>query len=155
MPNVAEPRIPYRAFLFRIEIEGVGSAEFQDAGPFESEAGDIIYNQGNSPVGLPIPGRITYPEITLSRGMTSDVDLYNLWQKVYDAEAGVGSLDPAFRFNMDAVQLREDGSEGDRWRVFFAYVKKYVGPSFDASGEAVTIEQVVIKPHRIVRIPAA
>lgn len=153
MPNVSEPRIPERAFLFRIEVEGVGSAEFQDAGPFEAEFGDIEYNQGNSPIALPIPGKIKYSDVTLSRGMTSDMDLYNLFSKVFDVEAGIGQVDPNFRFNFDAVQLRPDGTEAMRWRSFFCYIKKYTGPQFDATSEAVTMEQVVIRVHRQQRIP--
>lgn len=153
MPNISEPRIPFRAFLFRIEVEGVGSAEFQDAGPFEGEFGDIEYNQGNSPIPLQIPGKLKYADVTLTRGMTADPDLYNLFSKVFDAEAGVGQLDPAIRFNFDAVQLREDGSEALRWRCFFCYVKKFSAGSLDASSEAVTLEQVVLRVHRMQRIP--
>lgn len=152
MPNISEPRIPYRGFLFRIEVEGVGSAEFQDAGPFEGEFGDMEYNQGNSPLPLPIPGKLKYADVTLSRGMTADQDLYLLFQKVFDVEAGIGLPDPAIRFNFDAVQLREDGSEAVRWRNFFCFVKKYSGGSFDAGTEAVTIEQVVIRVFRQQRI---
>lgn len=153
MANVSEPRIPEVAFLFRIEVEGVGSAEFQDAGPFEAENGDINYNQGNSAIPLPIPGKTTFSDVTLSRGMTSDVDLYNLFSKVYDAEAGIGSVDPSFRFNFDAVQLKRDGTEAMRWRCFFCYIKKYTGQQFDANSEAVSMEQVVIRVHRNLRIP--
>lgn len=153
MPNISEPRIPEVAFLFRIEVEGVGSAEFQDAGPFEAEAGDIEYNQGNSPIPLPIPGKTKFSDVTLSRGMTSDPDLYNLFSKVFDAEAGIGQADPGFRFNFDAVQLKRDGTEAMRWRCTFCYAKKYTGPQFDATSEAVTMEQVVIRVHRMVRVP--
>src|SRR5688572_3589111 len=152
MPNVSEPRIPEVAFLFRIEVEGVGSAEFQDAGPFSAETGDIEYNQGNSAIPLPIPGKTKFPDVTLSRGMTSDVDLYNLFSKVYDAVAGIGEVDPKFRFNFDAVPLKRDGTEAMRWRCTFCYIKSYVGPSFDATSENVTIEQVVIRLHRMFRV---
>jgi len=120
---------------FVIEIDGIGRAGFQACTGLDTTTDPILYREGNEPNTVrKLPGLAKYDNINLKWGSSSDTDLWNWRQKVID-----GSVE---RKNLSIVLTDATGQEKIRWNVSNAWPLKWTGPSLDASGTGVAIEQL-------------
>ena len=72
---------PYRAFNFKIEIQGVTEGHFTEVCGLGAKVTPISYREaGNSQVVHYVPGRVEYSAITLRYGVTRSKDLFE-WFK--------------------------------------------------------------------------
>ena len=81
-----------------------------------------------------IPGMITYGDITLSRGVTTDSELWT-WRRTI-----MGGVPD--RRNLSIVLMNEQGEDAIRWNVRHAWPTKWTGPSLDATSDEVAIESL-------------
>ena len=110
MPVIGNPRTFHKKFKFIVEIDGVVSAGFQKCSELSVEVANVQYYEGGSLIPNKSPGRLTFADVTLERGATSDKDLFDWLTQVADAAANAGLNDPAFKRNLDFVQQDRDGS---------------------------------------------
>ena len=128
---------PFKAFHFRVEIDGVARAAFSEVGGLESETAVIEYRAGGDPTTVrKLPGLTRYSNIVLRRGITKDADLWN-WRKTVVE----GNVD---RRNGSIVLLADDGTELVRWNFFHGWIAKWEGPALNARGNDVAIETIEI-----------
>ena len=128
---------PYKAFNFRVEIEGIARAAFSEVGGLESETVVIEYRVGGEPRTVrKLPGLTKYANIVLRRGITQDPELWNWRQSVVQ-----GKVD---RRNGSIILLDDDGTEVVRWNFFNGWIAKWEGPALNAKGNEVAIETVEI-----------
>jgi phage tail-like protein len=99
---------PYKAFNFRVEIDGVALARFSEVSGLESETDVIEYRTGGeSNTVRKLPGLTKHADIVLRRGITQDAELWN-WRKTVED----GNVD---RRNGSIVLLDDDRTEVLRW----------------------------------------
>ena len=129
---------PYRAFNFKIEIQGVTEGHFTEVCGLGAKVTPISYREaGNSQVVHYLPGRVEYSAITLRYGVTRSKDLFE-WFKT-----GVkGQLQ---RKNLSIVMVDGDGTtEVMRWNVVNAWVTEWLGSVLNANSQEVAIESVTM-----------
>jgi phage tail-like protein len=129
---------PYRAFNFRVEIDGITVAAFSEVSGLESETAVIEYRAGDEKrsAARKLPGLTKYANIVLRRGVTQSAELW-AWRKSVED----GKVD---RRNGSIVLLDEDRSEVLRWNFVNGWISKWIGPTLNAEGNEVAIETIEI-----------
>ena len=136
MPPAAR-RDPFKNYSFLVEIDGIASAAFASVSGLAAEAEVIEYREGSDPLSSSrkLPGRVRYPNVTLTRGITTSLDLWNWWQAVVDGGGVV-------RRNVVVVLLDDSRTPALRWLLRNAWIAKIEGPNLHAGGNEVAIESI-------------
>ena len=68
---------PYRSYNFLVEIDGITRAGFRECSGLDTSQTPIEYREGDERqlTTRKLPGLVSFPNITLSRGITDDADL--------------------------------------------------------------------------------
>ena len=128
---------PYKNFRFLVEIDGITQAGFSECTGFGSEVEVIQYREGGDAATVRrLPGKVNYPDITLKWGITDSSELYD-----WHASAVKGQIE---RKNGSIILLDDIGNEKVRWNFFDAWPSKWDGVDFNAKGNDVAIDTLVI-----------
>ena len=144
MPVIGTPRTFHKKFKYVVEIDGVASAGFQKCSELSVEVANVQYYEGGALIPNESPGRLTFADVTLERGATSDKDLFDWLTQVADAAANAGLNEPEFKRNLDIVQQDRDGSELRRWRLNNAWPVKFVAGDWDNEADENVIESATL-----------
>jgi phage tail-like protein len=68
---------PYSNFNFRVEIDGIPEGSFSECSGMCSETEVIHYREGGQFGVRVLPAQTNYSAITLKRGVTADLSLWN------------------------------------------------------------------------------
>ena len=69
---------PYRNFRFRVEIDGIPIASFAEATIADSTTDPIEYREGTDVTTVrKLSGLTKYGNITLKKGLSDSMDIYN------------------------------------------------------------------------------
>jgi phage tail-like protein len=147
MPDVADP---LAGFNFMVKIDGKVAGYFTEVSGLGSES-EIIEHKVMSPDGKAgivqkIPGRLKWGDITLKRGITSEMDVWT-WRKLVEE----GSIESA-RANGSIFMLNEKYEPVAEWDFLRCWPSKVSGPSINAGSSAVGIEEMVIVHEGITRV---
>lgn len=139
------PRVdPYQSMRFRLEIDGIIQAGFSECSGFGSSVEVIEYREGGDALTVrKLPGKATYPDITLKWGITDSHELYD-----WHATALAGS---PLRKNGSIVLYDQLNNEKVRWNFFMAWPSKYDGPSLNASGNEIAVDTLTLSYERLER----
>ncbi|MCX8131156.1 MAG: phage tail protein [Clostridia bacterium] len=141
---IAQRKDPYKNFRFRVQIDGIQVAGFSECSGFGSNVEVIEYREGGDPATVrKLPGKVSYPDITLKWGVTDTHELYD-WHK----SAIKGSVE---RKNGSIILLDDEGQEKVRWNFFDAWPSKWDGPDFNAKGNDVAIDTLTLSCERVER----
>ena len=89
---------PYKNFRFLVEIDGIVQAGFSECSGFGSNVEVVEYREGGEPSTVrKLPGKISYPDITLKWGVTDSRELYD-----WHLTAVNGEVRPAQRLHHPA-----------------------------------------------------
>lgn len=144
MPSSDDRSIPYHAFHFVIEIDGIQRGGFRECSGLDSTSDVILYREGSDPTTLrKLPGLVKYSNITLKWGSSDDTDLWK-WRK--NTEDGKTE-----RKNGSVVLLDESGKEKTRWNFKLGWPMQWVGPGLNATATDVAIETLVIAHEGVAR----
>jgi len=147
---MADIENPLVAFNFGLEIEGKLSGYFTKVTGIGSESEVVEHKIVNPDTGetiiQKIPGRLTWTNITLSRGVTTNVDVWEWRQMVVD-----GKVDDA-RTNCSVIAYSQAAEEIARWNLENAWPSKVTGPEMDSSGQNLMIEEMTIVHEGIARV---
>lgn len=128
---------PYMNFNFLVEIDGITQARFQECSGLDTTTEAVEYREGGENTTMrKLPGKTTYSDITLKRGIT---DSDELWKWREDVTKG-----RIQRKSASIVLLDLDGTEKLRWNIFNAWPTKWEGPSFDAKANDIAVESLTI-----------
>jgi phage tail-like protein len=128
---------PYKNFRFLVEIEGLTQAGFSECSGLGSRVEVIEYREGGEPATVrKLPGRVTYPDITLKWGVTDSRELYDWHRAVVQGQIQ--------RKGCSIILLDDSGQEKVRWNLVNAWPSKWDGPTFNAKGSDVAIETLTI-----------
>ena len=129
---------PYRAYNFKLEIQGVTEGHFTECGGLGVKV-DVISSRegGNSQVIHRLPGQVSYADVTLRYGLTNS---RQLWEWFLTSMRG-----KVERRNISIVLVDSDGvTEAMRWNLINAWVSEWRGAVLNASTHEVAIESVTI-----------
>jgi len=135
---MADARVdPYMNFNFLVEIDGITQAAFQECTGLDSTTEAADYREGGENTTVrKLPGKTTYSDIVLKRGITDSDELWK-WRKAVVA----GKVE---RKNGSIVLQDNEGNEKIRWNFINAWPTKWEGPGFDAKANDVALETLTI-----------
>jgi phage tail-like protein len=127
---------PYRAYNFKLEIQGVTEGHFTECSGLGIRVRSIPYREGGAgQVVHQLPGRVEYSEVTLRYGLTSS---RLLWDWLMSAVKG-----KVERRNVSIVMMAEDGTTPVmQWNLINTWVAEWRGAPLDALGQEAAIETV-------------
>jgi len=147
---MADREDPLVAFKFGLEIEGKLSGFFTTVGGIGSESEVVEHKIVNPDTGetiiQKIPGRLTWTEVTLKRGVTSSIDVWQWRQEVVD-----GKVDDA-RTNCSIIAFNQANEEIARWNFDMAWPSKVTGPDMDSGGTDYMVEEMTIVHEGMTRV---
>lgn len=132
---------PLIGFQFALEVEGKLSGYFTEAGGIGSEHEIIehkVVTEDGHEIVQKIPGRLKWQDVTLKRGITSDMQIWD-WR----AQVEQGDLESA-RTNCSVIMFDRNYQEVARWNFESAWPLKVTGPSIKADSNEFGVEEVVI-----------
>jgi phage tail-like protein len=140
---------PYSNFNFVVELDGVEVAAFSEVSGLDSENTPIEYREGSDPTNAvrKIPGVEKYSNVVLKRGITGTLVLWQWRQQVRDSS----SVSPPYK-EVTIKLLNETHDRGKPAMVFKlrrAWPTKLTGPSLNAKGNDVAIEQLDLVHERL------
>ena len=146
---MAEREDPLVGFHFGVDIQGVVTGYFTECAGLGSE-NDIVehqvVNEKGQEVVLKIPGRLKWENITLKRGITSNMDIWD-WRRLVEE----GDVEGARR-DGSIVMYDQHLQEVARWNFERAWPVKVTGPSPKADSNEIGIEELTIAHEYISRV---
>jgi phage tail-like protein len=134
----AERVDPYRAYNFKLVIQGVTEGHFTECVGLGVKVDAIKYREGgNSQVVRRIPGQVDYGDVTLRYGLTSSRELWDWFMT-----AVKGKVE---RKNISILMLDSDGvAEVMRWDLVNAWPAEWRGAPLEATSNEVAIESLTL-----------
>lgn len=143
------PSDPLMGFNFRLEIEGKLTGYFTECNGIGTEheivEHKVVDEQGREFVQK-IPGRIKVENITLKRGITDTMDIWD-WR----AEVENGNMGAA-RTNGSVVMMDRNYQDLARWNFENGWPSKVSGPTVKADSNEFGVEEVTIVIERLERV---
>jgi phage tail-like protein len=141
-------RDPFRTFNFQLEIDNIPLGAFSEVSGLTANTDAVDYREGTdlNPSVRKLPGLTKQSNITLKRGITTDLSLWQWRQNIVD-----GLPD---RRNVTIVLLNEQRQAVLRWHAESAWPTKIDGPSFKAAANEVAMESIELV-HEGLEIEAA
>ena len=147
---MADREDPLVAFKFGLEIEGKLTGFFTTVGGIGSESEVVEHKITNPDTGetiiQKIPGRLVWTDVTLKRGVTSNIDVWQWRQQVIE-----GKIDDA-RTNCSIVAYNQMNEEIARWNLDNAWPSKVTGPEMDAGSTDYMVEEITIVHEGMTRV---
>ena len=126
---------PYRNFRFRVEIDGITQAGFNECSFADTSVEPVEYREGTDPTHpRKLSGQTKYGDVTLKWGITDSTELYDWFILVVEK----GALDN--RRNVAITLVDEAGDDKSRWELAECWPKKYDPTDLNAKGNDIGIE---------------
>ncbi len=140
---------PLVAFKFGLEIEGKLNGYFTEVSGIGSENEVVEHKITDDKTGetivQKIPGRLTWGDVTLKRGVTSNMDIWEWRNQVVE-----GKVEEA-RTNCSIIAYDQGNEEIARWNFEQAWPSKVDGPAPKADSSDLLIEEVTIVHEGVYR----
>lgn len=146
----AGKRDPYGAYNYRVLIvgkHGFAKAGFTSVTGLGAENNIIEYRDGDEKqLSLrKMPGLITTNDVTLTRGMSEDMDMWN-W-----IVATANAHEDDYKMTVIIELLGRDRKGVMAWELGNAWVQAYTAGDLDAKADEVAIEEMVVTYETIKR----
>jgi phage tail-like protein len=132
---------PLVSAWFGVEFQGQIAGAFRECSGLGSQ-NEIVEYKASGPKGeyviKKVPGRMSWENITLKRGITDDMDMWE-WRKLVED----GEVEQA-RKNGSIVMFDQAGREMARWDFVEAWPSKITGPNANADNNEIGIEELEI-----------
>jgi phage tail-like protein len=140
-PTIVKREDPFQVFQFGLVLDGTLTGFFTECSGIGSEH-DVTEQQATNEKGhsfvMKSPGRLKYTDVTLKRGITSNLDIWE-WR----AEAEAGDLE-ACRKNASIIAYNRKFDEVAQWNFYNAWPSKVTGPDFNSANSEFGVEEIVI-----------
>lgn len=143
--NFEAERVSASTFLF--EVDGVEIGRFMEISGLEVsvETEDVVEGGQNSFVHK-LPGRMTWPNITLKRGVTQNDSLLT-WLNKSSGEQFAANRNTLTRSTAAITLVGPAGARLRSWNFDGAFPVKWSGPSFAVSSNDMAVEELEIAHH--------
>ena len=136
---MSEHDAEYLGSQFGLEIDGVELARFTAVSGLGYES-EVVTFQDTLADGKVItrkrPGRISFPDIVLKRGLSSDNSLVEWYQTVVDGQVE--------RKSGSVLIYDQTSTEIGRWNFENGWIAKWSASDLDAGSDDIMIEEVTI-----------
>ncbi len=132
---------PLLGFNFALELEGSIAGYFTECAGIGSEHEIVehkVVDKSGHEIVRKIPGRMKWQDITLKRGITSDMQIWD-WR----ADLVNGDMTAA-RKNISITMLDRTYSPVAVWHFQNAWPSKVTGPSFKSDDNSFGVEEVTL-----------
>ena len=138
----------YRAYNFRLDIQGVIAGYFTEVSGLRVKVEAIPFREGGGLSGVrKLPGRVDIGDITLRYGLT---DSPYLWEWLMTAVDG-----NVERRNVSIILMGTDGvTEVARWNLENAWASEWRGAKLDAMSQQAAIERITLVAETLERAPS-
>lgn len=131
---------PFPTYRYIMTIDDIDdSIQFKEVSGLESTTEVIEYQEsGDTQQPLKkLPGRTKYTNITIKRGITSNLGLWEWYSEIVD-----NARDGLTRVN--AIITLRDGNEGEEktYTLSEVWPCRYKGPDLDAQGDDIAFEEI-------------
>ncbi|MDX1616124.1 MAG: phage tail protein [Candidatus Promineifilaceae bacterium] len=140
---------PLVSAYFAIDLAGGASGFFTEVSGLGSETEIVemkIMGENNTEIVRKIPGRLKWGDITLKRGITTNMDMWD-WRKMVEDGDVVGA-----RKNGSIMMFDQEGTEVARWNFEKGWPSKISGPSPKSDGNEIAIEELTLVHEFIERV---
>jgi len=140
---------PLVGFHFSLDFGGTVSGYFTECSGIGSEHDVIehkVINEKGQEVVMKIPGRLKWENITLKRGITSSMDIWD-WRKMVED----GKVDDARR-DGSIIMYDQNLAPVARWDFNRAWPVKVSGPAPKADSNEFGVEELTIAHEYIARV---
>jgi phage tail-like protein len=147
MPNDSFDGQRITAATFLVEVDGVEIGRFMEITGLEVsiETEDVQEGGQNSFVHK-LPGRMTWPNLTLKRGITQN-DTLLAWFNESSGEQFAANGNTLTRKSAAITLLGPGGQRLRAWEVDGAFPVRWNGPDFAASSTDMAVEELEITHH--------
>lgn len=151
MPNAVDTarEDPLVGFHFMLDVQGTVQGYFTEVSGIGSEsevAEQKVVSEKGVQVVLKIPGRLKWGDITLKRGLTSNLQIWD-WRKMIED----GNVKGA-RKNGSIVMYDQSLKPIAQWDFKNAWPSKVSGPAPKADSNELTVEELTLVHEYITRI---
>ncbi|MGB4863426.1 MAG: phage tail protein [Tepidiformaceae bacterium] len=123
-------------FRFSVEISGIQEALFTECSGFEAKVEVEEYKEGGlNDYVHKLPGRQSYANITLKRGMTNSVELWDWLNRLATKSAKRDE-----KKDISVVLRDGKGDEILRWNLTKAYPVKWTSPTMQTDQSSIMVE---------------
>ena len=130
-----DPNVAYR---FAVEISGIQEALFTECSGFESKIDVEEYKEGGvNDYVHKLPGRQSFGNITLKRGMTNSLELWDWLNRLTNTTTKRDE-----KKNISVVLYDGKGGEVLRWNLIGAYPVKWNSPTMQTDHSAIMVESL-------------
>jgi phage tail-like protein len=139
---------PLGSYTFCLEIDGIQQAFFSEGSGFDSEVSVVEHHEmgpGGKEVIRKLPGQKKWSDITLKRGSTNMLNLWEWHKKIIDGDV-VGA-----RKNGSIVIFDTTKKEVARFNFVNGWPSKWKGPDLKANDNNVALEEITIAHEGLVR----
>ena len=140
---------PLVGFHFAIDIQGVIKGFFTECSGLGSEHEVIehkVVNETAQEIVQKIPGRLKWENITLKRGITSNMDIWKWRKQVEDGDV------KGARKNGSIIMYDQALAEVARWNFERAWPVKVTGPQPKSDSNEAGTEELTITHEYIARV---
>jgi phage tail-like protein len=124
------------SFRYQIEISGLRDAFFTECSGLEMKVDVEEYKEGGlNDYTHKLPGRRSYSNITLKRGVIDSIELYQWVDRVVTKKAKKEE-----KKNISLILYAEDRKESMRWNLINAFPVKWSGGSMNTDQSQVYVE---------------
>jgi phage tail-like protein len=142
---------PLIGFQFAIEVGGKVTGYFSEVSGIGSESDTVehkVVDDSGHDFVQKIPGRLKWTDITLKRGITDNLQIWDWRQFVVD-----GDLKSA-RQNCSILMFDRNAQVAARWDFINAWPSKVTGPSVKSDSNEYGIEEMVLVHEGMKRVKA-
>lgn len=140
---------PYSQFNFIVLLDGQEIAAFSEVSGLDSENTPIEYREGADATNAvrKLPGMEKYSNVMLKRGITGSLTLWN-WRK--EARDSTSTIPPRKEVTIKLLNEKGDRNKpGLTFKLRNAWPMKITGPTFNAKGNDIAIEQLDLAHERL------
>jgi phage tail-like protein len=147
-PQPGAPVDPYRAYNFKLLINGVTNGHFTEVSGLEITIQRLAYREGGNDRIRYVPGQVDYEPVTLHFGLTSSRELWD-WMEM----AAKGTVN---RRNVSIVLLDAAGTdEALRWNMINAWPTRWRGAHLNTLAQEIAIESLALAYEGLELEPAS
>lgn len=129
---------PLPGFRFIVEIAGIQDAQFLECSGFETKLDVEEYKEGGLNDFIhKLPGRQSYTNVTLKRGVVNSIELWDWLHRLSTAAAKSEE-----KKNMSVVLCNGKGEEQLRWNLIAAFPVKWSVPSMQSEQSSIYVESL-------------
>jgi len=145
MAETGQRTDPFRNFNFLVEIDGIAQGAFIECSGLGATTEVIETREGGDNTTVrKLPGKTTYTDITLKWGLSTSKELWKWREQVINGTV-------ARKNGSVVVYDLTNRAEVARWNFVSAWPSKWEGAAFNAKGNDIAVDTLVLSHEGIVR----